>query len=156
MAKRRCLRVSASVASEEDDFAILEKLGAEPLCGSDDSSDFSLVSESLLPGPQTVEEVFRWPHAVLNSIESRPGCREGMQRLMSQGMLSTTDYSGIDCPREVCYQVITAMCRLWQFDTTTKFLRSCDNAPLPQKVLLWLSTHLDNKESCVVDEPESC
>ena len=62
------------------------------------------------PGPGCQSESLRWPHALFESLEKQGrsffGHSETARSCISQGLLLTTDYSGIGCPEESLKQLV--------------------------------------------------
>ena len=115
-------RKATPPACDEDDFALLSSNGTAPswaptVAGQTSrrpkrmkSDDVELHSRRNVPaGPTSVRELFQWPAKVLEQMATRPWCKDRMLRNMVNGIVNTTDYSGVDCPREICYQLGAAM-----------------------------------------------
>ena len=68
--------------------------------------------EGRLPGPGCQSESLRWPHALFESLEKQGRSffghdfSETARSCISQGLLLTTDYSGIGCPEESLKQLV--------------------------------------------------
>ena len=154
---------------DEDDFALLSSNAVAPSWAptvarqtsrrpkrmKSDDVELLYSRRNVPAGPTTVRELFQWPATVLEQIATRPGCKDRMLRNIVNGVLNTTDYSGVDCPREICYQLGAAMQKIWNIHPSMRFLRSCDNGVIQQKVLTWISNELDGGKSCVFSELES-
>ena len=162
-------RKATPLVCDEDDFALLSSNAVAPSWAptvarqtsrrpkrmKSDDVELLYSRRNVPAGPTTVRELFQWPATVLEQIATRPGCKDRMLRNMVNGVLNTTDYSGVDCPREICYQLGAAMQKIWNIHPSMRFLRSCDNGVIQQKVLTWISNELDGGKSCVFSELES-
>ena len=113
---------------------------------------------TLLAGPASVEELYAWPTDLVQRVCSSGDRKAVLLKSLHGGGLHTTYYSGYDCPREMVLQVMTAMQHLG-FDVSPqaqRFVRSCDNAKLPQEILCWASENLDDCHTCVFTNIEGC
>ena len=75
----------------------------------EEADDFNLLSQSQLSGPATMQEVANWPLDLLNRTALRPGAQQQIRELLHSGLKFTTDYSGMDCPREAMHLLKPAM-----------------------------------------------
>ena len=135
MKRKRIFRPTGS--GEEDDFQILAAIVND--------------TKKQSPGPSTYEELENWPLWNLQCLDARPELAANFLQMVMQGSLNTTDYSGIDCPREVGHQLSLAIAKRKGLDEGPRFsfVRGCDNSRLPQDVLIQLSKKLDGGRSCV-------
>ena len=104
-------------------------------------------------GPASVQELFRWPDDFLKPITG-----DAWQRLldfMHRGLLCSTDYSGMDCPRELMQQLQKALEIPTHEPFHVRFRRSCDIAPGPLRILQHLAIEVDCSESCVFADVEA-
>jgi hypothetical protein len=126
--KRQRLGARPSI---EDDFEALAKLLADLGDGA--------AAAALPDGPATQDDVVRcWPRWIVRTFmqNSSTAARAWLQRLLCTRALCTTDYSGNDCPRELCQLLSKALSAEVDFPAQLfTFVRSCDSAPLCQKVL---------------------
>jgi hypothetical protein len=113
------------------------------------------------PGPADLESLFDWPAAVLEAICRKPAMRDRLKSLVAKGIISNSDYSGIDTHREVCHQLGEAMQKSEHFhpwqnsEPRFKFVRSCDWDAGPQQVLLAIARDIDHGRSCVFENMEN-
>ena len=112
------------------------------------------------PGPQDVEALFNWPEDLLRAAVADPCRRSRLQELVQSGVVHSTDYSGIDSPREVCVMLEKAMRAEFAWGQACpapllRFARSCDWAKTPQDILKQISTDLDGGQTCVFPSLES-
>lgn len=127
----------------EDDFAVLQQMPKRP--PRDQSS-------SALPaGPQSLADIMDWPSSLVTTTLAHVGTSgvDRLRNLLKHGVLNTTDYSGIDGPREVAHQLAPVLGRALNMKVCMPFVRSCDNDKVPQRVLKWAAEHLDSNHTCV-------
>lgn len=132
--------------------------------GDEDELEFQEVaSTGLQDGPSSAEELFRWPVDLLRTVTQDDGNKSRLFSMICNGIINDTDYSGLDSHREVCHQLELAMATelgwIWTGphgpETRLRFLRSCDWAPGPQKVLHAIATKVDGSATCVFPDMES-
>ena len=113
------------------------------------------LSKELPPGPKDLESLFNWPAELLQTICERPAMSARLVQFLAGGVVSDSDYSGMDSHREVCFQLSKAMDNSPFFGKWEKpsprfgFQRSCDWASMPQEVLVWIAREVDLGKSCV-------
>ncbi len=100
------------------------------------------------------EQLIDWPADLLDRARQRLGAMANITEFMQNGISISTDYSGFNSPREAMHQ-LRAACKLHRDEVPeVRFTRACDNAKLPQQLLLWSAAHLDKNRSCVFDDIE--
>lgn len=112
------------------------------------------------PGPSDLEGLFNWPEDHLRTIIAHKDRCSRLQAVVRRGIVNTTDYSGMDSPREVCFMLEHAMRAEFAWGGSVprpllRFIRSCDWAKVPQGVLVQMSTELDSRQSCVFPSLEA-
>ena len=145
---------SSTVHCTEDDFDAIASAELA-LCEAEASK--------MLPGPTTWDEVMSWPVDLVSRLKSHGGDKK-MQTFMDMfkfGGTHNTDYSGFECPREMMHQLQKVLIDLYKIDGgggnfMHRFVRSCDVGRLQRQVLLYMTTHLDNGKSCVLEDIEGC
>ena len=136
--KRR--RTARTVLTDESDFDIMVDIErANPY------------QKKMTAGPSTMQELDDWPTWMLNAMDCKPALLQRMMDILRPGTLNTTDYSGTDCPREMAYQLSMALAKKYNMSESPRFafVRSCDNAALPQKVLKQIAESLDGGRTCL-------
>ncbi len=92
-----------------------------------------------LQGPESLEELGQWDTFVAKKIvEFGSGHAQRAMENMKFGLAVTTDYSGVDFPRESLRIVVPALAEAMGIDAApaVHFLRSCDIGVRQQEVLL--------------------
>eukprot|EP00971_Amphidinium_carterae_P352843 6492749-Amphidinium_carterae.7 len=88
--------------------------------------------------PETIEELFDWPKRLLSVIQKDESMWLRLKAIFLQGITLTSDYSGIDCPRESLSRVIDAFRslddRVREDVLVTR--RTCDIGQLQSTVLI--------------------
>ena len=150
MSKRRCAR--SSLEKEE-------KKKKTTFCEDDFEAIDIAQKQDLAPGPRTREEIIQWPVDIVMRARQAGERFDNMIDLLKYGFLSTTDYSGYDCPRELVTQCFAALAftHSWPpgYTPAVHFTRACDNDGLPLKVLSYLADVVDRAESCVQTDIEN-
>ena len=108
----------------------------------------------LPPGPATLKELYLWPTTLARSLTCEEAAR--VRDLLKDGVIITSDYSGQDTYREALTVGLIAISQQHSLDLDPellRFVRSCDYAEAPRKVLSGLCRKLDPKgaKGCVLD-----
>lgn len=108
------------------------------------------------PGPSSAQELFEWPLSYAETIVERPEWLPRLRAALEHGIEISTDYSGCDFIRESLHMISQGIQAFFPDKLPEKplfvFTRSCDNDPIPQKVLIQMATVLDGSKSCVFSD----
>lgn len=123
--------------------------------------------DHLPPGPSTTRGLFNWPESIIDGVMTASGAAEGselcgdsdcLQRLvgnLKRGLAVTSDYSGMDCPREAlerCVSALAKKCSIDPKDLQLLFLRASDKGAMQRSVLEQISHMYDDSRSCVLGD----
>ena len=105
-------------------------------------------------GPVRIQEFMSWPTDVIASIAAWDSDALGnLVGVLRRGLAVNSDYSGMDCPREVLTQCFEAVARFKSIDKNEfrlTFSRASDKGQLQKKVLTRIATANDG--SCVMGD----
>lgn len=113
-----------------------------------------ILARSTLPkGPATAEELFDYPTEIVKVIFACPERALRVRQLLANGILETSDYSGMHCEGEAKRLMLDAMATTIGFEPPFyKVSRCCDNNATCQKVLRDISQEIYNSEMCVAKD----
>lgn len=110
----------------------------------------SALAEELPPGAQNIQELYDWPQAAAAGLNDDELLRLSM--VLGGSMVVYSDYSGMDTYREALELGSKAAMRRLGVelpDNGLQFVRACDIAKTPQKILCSISNMYDKGRSCV-------
>ena len=116
-----------------------------------------LASKAHLPnGPMSVQELFNYPSDIVATLFKDADREHHARELLGEGLFETSDYSGMHCEGEAKRLLFQAIWNVsgWKpkFNVVS---RCCDNAALPQKVLVAASHEIHDSHSCVMTDIHS-
>ena len=98
-------------------------------------------------GPESAEEMASWDEHILSKVQ--PHVKERVHQLLSCGVVYSSDFSGMGCPKESLRVLLGSVGEgLGKPDIEFINARSCDWDALPLKVLSELSWVTDG-QACV-------
>ena len=106
-------------------------------------------------GPSSLRDLMDWPFSTTRpglfqiSDADRIARMRTLDSLLSSGLNIYTDWSGFDCERWALYGIKEMFERELDKDFQFAFMRACDIAPQPQRILKHISAELDHNASCV-------
>ena len=108
-------------------------------------------ADAFPPGPSTLGALGDWPRTLAQSLCKEEGAVCRLQASMIRGVVVTTSYSGMDCPREALRLAFRAVAQHngWPVPEQLTFLYSCDRSAVCQRILVAMSECLDGGRSCV-------
>jgi hypothetical protein len=105
-------------------------------------------------GPKDLKETLDWPFTIVG-----PGIFDGhdaserrdvLKRLLKAGLNVYTEWSGFDCERWCLSGLHDLFEAELGVDIEFTYMRSCDIAPLPMRILVDISKSLDAGKGCVI------
>lgn len=113
-----------------------------------------IVARSRLPkGPSTQQELANYPTSIMNAVFADKDREHRLRELLRPGVCETVDYAGMHCEGEAKRLMFQAIHNAsgWR-PGFYKVPRCCDQAQLPQRVLVEISQNMYNGEMCVLQD----
>lgn len=112
-----------------------------------------LAKRHLPKGPSSVSELCRYPYPIMDTIFADPERRQRLYDLLGPGLCETVDYAGMHCEGEAKRLMFQAILDSHKWAPEFyKVSRCCDNASLPQRVLIQISEQIFHGEMCVLTD----
>ena len=104
-----------------------------------------------------IRDIWSWPQKIFKALFKSGDGRDDLRynnlaAHVQNKILVTSDFSGVDCPRESIERSRDAFLEKgfpWA-QGQLQFMRACDHDPRAQNVLVNSSILLDNRKSCVM------
>ncbi|CAE7239963.1 unnamed protein product [Symbiodinium sp. CCMP2456] len=109
------------------------------------------------PGLRSQDDVVEWPLDVVSSLcgAGNEECQLRLRNHVLKGMVLTTDYSGLDCPREALEMGVRALQHVMNIEPGAQVVhvgRTCDKGLLQKRVQVELAQSIE----AVLQDHERC